>query len=185
MTGGLAEADTRVDGDTPAPDPHRLAGLDPALEVIEDIEWGVEVARRQLHGLGIALGMHEDDRRPAPFRHLEAFGIEVKRGDIVDDGGAGLQSRRHHAGLAGVDRNRRLAFGETMDHRHHAGEFDRLRDRRRVRAGGLAADIEDIRPCRRQGLAVGDGIAGVGEITTVGETVGGDVDDPHDQGLVQ
>ena len=185
MTGGLAEADARVDGDTLAPDPRRLAGRDPALEVIEDIERGVGIARRQLHGLGIALGMHEDDRRAAPFRHLEAFGIEVKGGDVVDDGGAGPQGRRHHAGLAGVDRNRRFAFGETTDHRQHAGKLVRLRDRRRVRAGGLAADVEDIRPCRRQGLAMGDGIAGVGEITAVGEAVGGDVDDPHDHRFVQ
>jgi hypothetical protein len=58
----LAEADARV-GDQPRPvDARRNSGHDASLQRVIDVERHVIVTGAQLHGLRIALRMHQDDR---------------------------------------------------------------------------------------------------------------------------
>ena len=72
------------------------------------------------------------------------------------DGGAG-DGRLH-----GVDGDRDLAFGaDGRDHRDDAGDLLGLRDRLGAGPGGLAADVEDVRPLGDQPAGMGDGGVGV------------------------
>ena len=64
---GLAEADSRVGGDARGLDASGARRGDALLEIIEDLEHDLVIGRIVLHGLGLALGMHEDRRR-APSR---------------------------------------------------------------------------------------------------------------------
>ena len=62
----FAEADAGI-GDQPRPvDSGRRAGGNARFERIVDIERHVVIAGVELHGLGIALGMHQDHRAMGP-----------------------------------------------------------------------------------------------------------------------
>ncbi len=49
-------------------------------------------------------------------------------------------------------------------------------------AGGFAADVEDVGTFVEEREAVSDGRPGIGVQASVGERIGGDVEDPHDEG---
>ena len=57
----LAEAEAWIGGDAGALDAGRLGRLDALLEIVEHFEHHVGVARIVLHGLGLALRVHEHD----------------------------------------------------------------------------------------------------------------------------
>src|SRR5579875_882830 len=61
----------------------------------------------------------------------------------------------------------------------------RLVDPDRARAGRFAADVHDVGPGRRQLQAVGDRLVGAEPAAAVGERVGRDVDDAHDQAPIR
>ena len=68
----LAEADTGVGGDAGAIDACRFGCFDARGQIVVDLERHVVIAGIVLHGLGLALGMHEDDRKPGLGRGSEA-----------------------------------------------------------------------------------------------------------------
>ena len=118
-----------------------------------DVEQHVVVGGRVLHGLRVALRVHQADR-PAGARRRAArlAGSWRQRRDVVEEVGAGVEGGARHRGVAGVDRDRqREALGaQRGDHRHDAGDL--LLERHRVGAGArrLAADVEDVGALRRE-----------------------------------
>ena len=68
MVHGLAEADPWVGGDAGALDAYRFGRGDAALEIVVDLEHHVVIAGIEMHGLWLALGMHEDDGKPGVGR---------------------------------------------------------------------------------------------------------------------
>ena len=152
---GLAEADPRIEPDPLLGDPGRHRDLDPLgeerLDVVDDVVVGrVLLHRPRVPGMcirttpALALG--------AQRRHLR---VAAQRGDVVDDRGPGVERRLGDRGLRGVDRDRRPDAGQPATTGTTRAAPPR-RDLRGPRPGRLPADVEDVRPVRRQLLAVRD-----------------------------
>ncbi len=99
----------------------------------------------QLHCSRGALHMHENDWNLGSRRQLYHFRIEAQGADIVNYGGAGIQSRSGHLGFAGIngDGNGR-AFGQFTDDRYDPPLLFIQRDRIGKWPGGFAADIQQV-----------------------------------------
>ena len=93
VLGGLAKADSRVDGDPLARDAAGLGPLDATGQEVIDLGHDVGIVRVGLHGGGGALHVHEDDPGPEARRDVGHLGIGGERADVVDDRGAGGQGR--------------------------------------------------------------------------------------------
>ena len=104
-----------------------------------------------------------------------------ERRDVVDHGSTGVDRGAHHLGVAAVDRDQDAARRERLDDRQDAADLLLRRDRRRARAGGFAADVDDVGAFGVQPLAVSDRRGRLEEAAAVGEAVGRDVDHAHDQ----
>ena len=106
-------------------------------------------------------------------------------GDIVDHGGAGGDGEDHRLGMAGVDGDEAVALarllGDGADDREDALLLDRRRHRLGARPRRFTADIEDIGAFLHQRDGVGDGAFGRVEAAAVGEGIGRDVDDAHQE----
>src|SRR4029078_13726405 len=105
MSEGLAEADAGIDGDPAARDAGCLTSGDPLCEHVEDIERHVLIDGVVLHGLGVALRMHQDDWATEARHDSKAFAIETEGRDIIDDGSARRDGVAHQGCLARVDRD--------------------------------------------------------------------------------
>ena len=108
--------------------------------------------------------------------------IALQSGDVVDDLGAGVDGVPSDQGLRGVDRNGQVRLpAKRPQHRHDAAEFLLHVDRLGIGPGALATDVEDVGPFGGQPQAVLDGRIGVEKASAVGEAVGRNVDDAHQQ----
>lgn len=95
--------------------------------------------------------------------------------------------RRHglprHARFRGVDRDDDAGlFAQRLDDADHASQLVVFTDRCRIRSGTFAADIQDIGPLLDQPQSLLDGGLVFKELATVRKTVGGHIDDAHQQG---
>ena len=109
-------------------------------------------------------------------------GSPRKRRHVVDDLGAGMDRVTGHQRLRGVDGDRQVGLpAQRADHRHHAAKFLLHVDRLGVGPGAFAADVEDVGALGGQPQAVLHGRVGVEAVAAVGEAVGRDVDDAHQQ----
>ena len=71
---------------------------------------------------------------------------------------------------------------QALEHRHDAAQLLVSRDRLRARARRLTADVDERRALLDEPAAVLDRVGRVDERASVGETVGRDVEHPHDGG---
>ena len=115
-------------------------------------------------------------------------GVPEVAADVVDDLGAGFDGETGGGGVEGVYREDGvgLCLEDGVDGGKDAGLLFVGRERSCVGAGGFAADVEDVGSFfeHLEGLiygAVGGGLWRV-EMTAVGEGVGCDVEDAHDDG---
>jgi len=108
--------------------------------------------------------------------------------DVVDDLGSGFDGAAGGGGVEGVDGEDGLGalLQDGLDDGEDAGLFFFGGERGGVGAGGFAADVEDIGALVEHGDGLGEGsfggVLGGVEVTAVGEGVGGDVEDAHDEG---
>src|SRR5262249_10615628 len=119
---------------------------------------------------------------PGFGRRLDRAGL-AKRIHIIDEASAGGSGLAHDFGLAGIDREQRATAGECFDHGDDAADLFIHRHGLRARPGGTTPENEDGRALLDQPAAVLDGLAGIEELPAVGEGIGSDVDDAHDDGL--
>ena len=100
---------------------------------------------------------------------------------------AGEGRPAHHVGFAGVDGEARAGLADQpLDDGHDTAKFLVGGDGIGTGPRRFAADIEQVGPFVVEAERVGDRLAGGGEATAVGETVGSAVtDDPHDAWAVQ
>jgi hypothetical protein len=178
----LAEADPRVDRDPLGVDPGELGRLDPLPEILMHLADDVVVLRGLLHRRRIAPHVHQDDGGIATANDLEHRRIGAAR-HVVHDRGAGVQGLGSDARLPRVDRDRDrgVELGEPLDHRMDALQLLVHRDRGGAGAGGFAADVQHVRTVIDHPSRVRDGARPVEEPPAVGEGVGRDVEDPHDE----
>jgi len=106
--------------------------------------------------------------------------------DVVDYLGAGFDGETSGGGVKGVyrDEGAGLCLEDGFDCGKDTGLFFVRREWNRVGAGGFAADVEDIGTFLEHLESLGYGAIGGGlwcvEVATVGEGVGGNVEDAHD-----
>ena len=100
----LAEADAGIGDELGPGNARRHAGSDPLFQEVEHVEHHIAVLRIVVHGLGVALGVHQDHRQPRLGRNAQRSRIMCQRRDIVEDIGARRRGAAHHLGLARIDR---------------------------------------------------------------------------------
>jgi len=115
-------------------------------------------------------------------------GVPEVAADVVDDLGSGLDGAAGCGGVEGVDGEDGLGavFEDGLDDGEDAGLFFFWGERGGVGTGGFAADVEDVGAFVEHGDGLGEGafggVLGGVEVAAVGEGVGRDVEDAHDEG---
>ena len=145
--------------------------LDFAQKVVVDGLSGLHRAGRSFH-------VHDHKTRAAFGCNLHGPG-HLERAHVVENAGAGLNSRTHHFGLAGVNRHGITFRGQGFDDRHDAREF--LFDTDVGRAGpcGLPAHVENVGALAGKLAAPGNGVLNAVVRAAVGKRVGRGVDNAH------
>ena len=178
---GLAEADAGIQPDPVPPHPGGQGRVRPGQQEGFHLRDHVPVAGIGLHGPGLALHVHEDHRAAQRRRRL-GTGVSAQGGHVVPDGGPGGDGGAGHGGLHGV--HGQGAVGpprQTLDHRQHPVQFLLFGDGVCPRTGRLPADVQDIRPLRRQPQPRGDGGLRRVVAAAVGEAVRRHIDHAHHQ----
>ena len=114
--------------------------------------------------------MHADVAGSGFSDDLPHLCIGAVRGDVVDNGGPGGQCLAGDAWLLGVNgENQFRSLGQALNHRDDAVEFLLYGDLRRARAGGLTADVENLRTLVGQAEGMRLGCISIEKPATVGE----------------
>ena len=138
--------------------------------------------------LRAASGVHQDGSAAELCAGGGHGGVPEVAADVVDDLGSGFDGVAGGGGVEGVDGED--GFGALLEERFDDGEdaglFFAGGEGGGVGAGGFAADVEDIGAFVEHfdGLFEGAfrGVLGGVEVAAVGEGVGCDVEDAHDEG---
>ena len=133
--------------------------------------------------LGAAAGVHQDGaaaERGAGGGHGRVPEVAA---DVVDDLGAGLDGEAGGFGVVGVDGEDGVGAGgeDGAEDGQYAGLLFGGGDGDGVGAGGFAAEVEDVGAFVEHCERVVEGGGGVEELAAVGEGVGRDVEDAHDE----
>ncbi len=159
-------------------------GAEPAAN--EGFDGGrVEAWKRMPLRRGSA-GVHEDKagRRASVGQSEGHGGIPGEPADVVDDLGAALDGGASGGAVIGVDGEDGLwaSFADGFEDGKQARLLFSRGDRLGVGPGGFGADIKDAGAAVENSEAVLDGGVEVEELAAIGEAVGGDVEDAHDEG---
>ena len=129
-------------------------------------------------GEGTILGMHHRQDGLMVADNGSEIGIGAKGGNVVDHDSTEFETTRCCRRAVGVDRERYHWCKGTYNAVNPRKLFlgcDGLASRR----GGLAANVDQVRPLVDQGSAVGNRIRLVEIIAAVCERIGGDVQNAH------
>ena len=137
--------------------------------------------------LRAASGVHENGSAVEFGTGGRHFGVPEVAADVVDDFCSGFDGVTGGDGVEGVDGEN--GVGTLLQDCGYDGEDAGLLfvggERGCVGAGGFAADVEDVGAFVEHGEALDDGafggVLGRVEVAAVGEGVGGDVEDAHDE----
>ena len=137
---------------------------------------------RDLHGLRLTLHVHEDHPGAGLPDHGEHLRVPGPR-DVVHDQRTGIEGGPGHGRLPRVDRDGNGDLrGERLDHGGDAVPLLLGRDRIRSRTGRLAADVDEVGALVDHLDPTDHGSAVIEVQPPVGEGVGRDVQDAHDEG---
>src|SRR5207245_12549 len=132
-----------------------------------------------LHRLWIAEHVHDDGSDAVPGDDVHHGGLP-QSGDIVHDGSPGLDCLRGHLRLHRVDGKRDIDFGgQRTDYPTDPAPL--LIRSHGIRSGSsrLTAHVDDIGPVFHHLETMTEGLFRIEVAPTVGERIGGDVEDPH------
>ncbi len=142
--------------------------------------------------VGAAAGVHEDDAALQIGAGLGHGEIPFEAGDVVDDFGAGGDGGASGFGFICINREHR--FGTVAENGFDDGEDAVLlllgadgivgAEFLGAGAGGFAADVDEVGALIEHGEGVLDGGVRVEKRAAIGERVGGDVEDAHDEGAL-
>ena len=179
MRHGLAKTEAGIHRQPVAWNAGRFGSGDPLLKEFIDLNRRKPIDRILLHGLRCAFHMHDDHRHPGSGSRLKRA-IAAQTIHIIDNAGASVAGARHHLGMAGVDRQHRIGTLQPGYRRQNTRQFLIARHRFGPRAGGLPANIENIRARRCHRASGGDSPRRRVMPPTIGKTVGRDVQNAHD-----
>ncbi len=186
----FSEAEAGVKEDAVEGNTGLLRGLEMCGEFLADEGFdrgGIE-AREGVPDLGGPAGVHEDEAgwRAAVGEGEGHGGVPGEAADVVDDLGAGVDGGAGGGAVVGVDGEDGLGAGGADG--FEDGEETRLllggREFGRVGAGGFGANVEDMGAAIEDMEAMLDGGLGEKELAAIGEAVGRDVEDAHDEGAI-
>ena len=113
-------------------------------------------------------------------RSIAGPAIIFQSPDIIDQVCPGRDSRRRHPGFVGIQGHRHIESSlHSLDYRNHPLDFLMLRQKRVARPGGLAADVDDVRPLLQHLLHMPQGPVPVVPLPSVREGIRGHVQDSH------
>lgn len=186
----LAEADAGVDDDFVAWDAGGNGGFDALGQGCKDEGKDFVGGERWQRGpvLRTASGVHEDCSAAECGAGGGHGGVPVVAADVVDDLGSGFNGVTCSVCVEGIDGED--GFGallqDGLDDGEDAGLLFAGGERGGVRAGGFAADVENVGAFveHGEGLREGSfgGVLGGVKVAAVGEGIGCDVEDAHDEG---
>ncbi len=177
---GLAESDAGIDSDALPRHPGPLGDPGPIQQERLHLGDHVSVLRIILHGAGRSQHVHQHQSRLAR-RHQFSHTRSLQRSHVVDDLGPGIQGRSGYLDLGGVDRDHDALGGECRHHRYHPPDLLGRGNLGGTGPGRFAPDVHEVGTLVPLAAPVRDRRLGVEVAPPVGERVGGDVDDPHDQ----
>ncbi len=113
-----------------------------------------------MHGPRGPLHVHQDEPGTGFGHDVRHPGI-TQGGDVVDDGGPGVEGGHCHLGLGRVDGDQSPCLHQPLD--HGCGPVDLVRSGDGVRSGpgGLASDVDDVGSGLPQLEPVSDGRVGL------------------------
>ena len=179
---GFAKTGTRVDADALPRYAARFKLGCPVAQVIAHFGHDVVVHGVVLHGLGLALHVHDHQPGIARARHVDHGRIPEAR-NVVDDGRAGLYARTGHPRMPRVD-----AHAHAL-RRKRPHDLDRARqlfiDRYLRAAGtrGLAAHVDDVGTFVEHRMRMRESFRKTGMLSPIRKRIGCHVEDAHDHGL--
>jgi hypothetical protein len=186
----FAEAEAGVEDDFFLGDAGRDGRCEAFLEFSGDE--GYNFAEREFGECGPVLratsGVHEDGAAVEFGAGRGHGGVPEVAANVVDDLGAGFDGEACGGRVVGVDGEDGggALFEDGFDDREDAGLFFFGREGDGVRPRGFAAEVEDVGAFVEHAEGAGEsafGSMGGGvEETAVGEGVGRDVEDAHDEG---
>ena len=180
---GFAEAEAGVEDDACGVDAGVGEDVQSAFEVGADFGDDILISGGLLHGGGGAAHVHDDEAGGGFGGELDHAGIASEAGDVVDDVGSGGEGGAGDGGFHGVDGEEGAGLGaDGADDGDDAADFFFGGDGFGAGAGGFATEVEDFGAFGEEVEGVFDGAAGIEEAAAVGEGVGGDIDDAHDEG---
>ena len=153
-------------------------------EVERALEETLDVIKNVDRRIGAIPVVHDDDRR-ASFRHgVRHAGIALQAPDVVDDTGAEPRRLARDLGLACVNRDRRIEFGQRLECGNNPPQLFVFRNRNVTRPCRFAADIDDRRAIGDHGPGARDSCGKVGMAPAVGERIRRHVENAHEHGDV-
>lgn len=180
---GLAEAESGVEDDACGVDAGVGEDVEPAFEEGTDFGDDVVVSGVLLHGGGGASHVHDDEASGGFGGELDHAGIATEAGDVVDDVGSGGECGTGDGGFHGVDGEEGAGLGaDGADDGDDSPDLFLGRDGFGTRAGGFAAEVEDVGAFGEEVEGVFDGAAGVEEAASIRKGIRGDVNDAHQEG---
>ena len=181
MIEGLAKTDTRVKPDTIRLDAAGHCDVRTFGQIIAHLIDHILILGLVLHGLGLALHVHQHHRH-AQLGRCGNRSVRAQSGDIIPDISAGLHCRTGHIRLERIHRDAcRCLFAQGLDHRDDAAQFLIRRHRFSARPGTFAAHINHVRAVGQHLQTAIHRTAQIHKGSAVGETVRRNVQNAHDE----
>jgi hypothetical protein len=176
------EAESRIQEDRLASNPPLRGARYRLLELADDVDDDIAVNGALVHLAGASACVHEHHRRAGLRRGGRQFRIVLESADVVDDRGARRKRQTGGARPVGVDREEGAgACRESLYDRHHPPQFFFLANRVRARPRRFSTDVEDVRAVFHHAQPCVDCVLDMKMHPPVGERVGRDVEDAHDE----
>ena len=153
------------------------------IEKVPNLPNHVLVGRMILHGLGVALSMHQNEAGLIASGQGKELG--VPSGDVVDQVDSALQSSLSNRRFGGVERDEELILGQFFQNREDARQFILFGNRIASRTGAFSSEVNDLGALFDHHLDMLDGPIGIEKFPTVTEGIRGEVENAHHRRVLQ
>jgi hypothetical protein len=180
----FAEADAGIEDDLGFRDAGSTGHSDRATQTGGDVAKDIASEGFLLHGFWSGAHVHENDRDAVAGRDFGKFRVMVEPGDVVEHLSAGADGGFGDDGAACVDGNGdfEAALAQAFKNGKKAAKLFSGADAAGAGPRGFSTNIENVGAGALHRESVIDGVARVKKSATVGEAVGRDVEDAHEEG---
>jgi hypothetical protein len=179
----LAESEAGVEDDREAVYTGAASAADGGVEILGDGEHHVGDGTELAPGFGGAAHVIEDEAGVILDDGFRQKRIPGEAAGVVDNFGAVFNGEFGYFGFIGIDRDGDAEFAfEALEDGDEASDFLSGGDAGAAGLGGFGADVDDVGALLFEFEGAGKSAVGILVETAVGERVGGDVEDAHDEG---